>query len=87
MTDEPVYPFFLVNKDDLRHLFRDPETGKVPERIERYIDALSEDDMNYLASKCPYWEAIKAIFLDDSSEADGREADRSPEARQDGGEP
>ena len=69
MKSERFYPITWLHKDDLRQLFRDRRHGKLPAKIRRKIDALSDADMEYLASKlanalcdCCYWEALEAIF-------------------------
>jgi len=85
MTKERFYPITSLHKDDLRHLFRDAATGKLPLLISRAIDALTHEDMKDIASKladqfcnCCYWDVLEEIFEDISSPSEGCGADEPP---------
>jgi len=77
MRQERFYPITALHKDDLRDLFRNPTTGKLPNKLSRRIDALSDAEMQHIASKladafcnCCYWTALREIFLQYSSAGD-----------------
>jgi hypothetical protein len=69
MKNERSYPITSLHKDDLRDLYRDARTDKVPAEILRKINALSDADMRRIASKladafcnCCYWDALRVFF-------------------------
>ena len=48
MKEEKSYPIISLCKDDLRELYRDVRTDKVPAKIQRKINALSDANMRWI---------------------------------------
>ena len=69
MKNEKYYPITALHKDDLRNLFLDDSTDRVPAKILRKINALSDREMEWIASKlsdafcdCCYYVVLEDIF-------------------------